>query len=109
MPLILSLADIRDVVIIVWGTVAAVFFLVGLIVVLVLGFSVKGLLNMVKDLLNEDVKPALTSVRDAADTLRGTTEFVGRTTVSPVVKFYGTFAGIKKGLSVLSGVRGKSK
>ena len=107
MPLLVSLADLRDIVIVVWGIISALFFFFALIVVLMLGFSVKGLLSKVHVLLDESVKPALGSVKEAADTVRGTTEFVGRTAVTPVVKTYGAVAGIKKGLGVLGKVRGK--
>lgn len=109
MPLLVSLGEIRDVVIIVWGVIGAIFFFVALVVVAVIGLSVKGLLNNVKGMLNDNVKPTLSSVREAAETVRGTTEFVSKTTVSPVVKAYGTMAGVKKGFSVLTKVKGRSK
>jgi hypothetical protein len=101
------LADLRDIVIIVWGIISAIFFLAAIIVVLIVGFSIKGLLSKVHSLLDESVRPALGSVKEAADTVRGTTEFVGRTAITPVVKTYGAFAGIRKGLGVLGKVRGK--
>jgi hypothetical protein len=107
MPLLNTLGDLRDIVVIVWGIISAVFFLVGIIVAVVVGFSAKGLLSKVHSLLDEDVKPTLGSVKEAAETMRGTTEFVGKTAVAPVVKVYGTMAGVKKGLSVLGKVRGK--
>jgi hypothetical protein len=46
-------------------------------------------------------------MRATADTVRGTTEFVSKTAIAPVVKAYGAFAGIKKGLGVLGKVKGK--
>ena len=107
MPLVLSLADVRDVIIIVYGIIGIVFFAVAVIVALIIGFSAKSLFKYLRGLLDEDVKPTLGSIKDAAETVRGTTDFVGRTAVAPVVKVYGTFAGVKKGLSVLSGIRGK--
>ena len=107
MPLLVSLADLRDVVIVIWGIISAVFFLVGIIVMLLVGLSVKGLLKKVHELLDENVKPTLGSVKEAADTVRGTTEFVSRTAITPVVKTYGAVAGLKKGLGVLGKVRGK--
>jgi hypothetical protein len=107
MPPLVSLADLRDVVIIVWGIISALFFLFACIVVLVVGFSIKGLLSKVHVLLDESVKPALGSVKEAADTVRGTTEFVSRTAITPVVKTYGAMAGIKRGLGVLGKARGK--
>lgn len=107
MPLLVSLGDLRDIVVIVWGIISAIFFFVAIIVTLMLGFSVKGLLSKVHEMLDENVKPTLGSVKEAADTVRGTTEFVSKTAITPVVKAYGTMAGVKKGLSVLGKVRGK--
>ncbi len=107
MPLLVTLAELRDVVIVVWGVISALFFAAALIVVLMIGFSARGLVNMVKGMLDDSVKPTLTSVKDAADTVRGTTEFVGRSAVTPVVRAYGTVAGVKKGLGVLSSFKGK--
>ena len=107
MPLLNTLGDLRDIVVIVWGIISAIFFLVGIVVAVVVGFSVKGLLKKVQSLLDEDVKPTLGSVKEAAETVRGTTEFVGKTAITPVVKAYGTMAGVKKGLSVLGRVKGK--
>jgi hypothetical protein len=107
MPLLVTLSELRDVVIVVWGVISALFFLVAIFVVALVGFSVKGLLNNVKGMLDDSVKPTLTSVKDAADTVRGTTEFVGRTAVTPVVRAYGTVAGVKKGFSVFTSLKGK--
>ncbi len=107
MPLVLSLSDVRDVIIIIYGIIGIIFFAVAVVVVLFVGLSAKGLFNYVKGLLNDDVKPALGSIKEAADTVRGTTDFVGRTAVAPMVKVYGAAAGVKKGLSVLGGLRGK--
>ena len=107
MPLLVSMGDLRDIVVIVWGIISAVFFFVAIFVVLMVGFSVKGLMKKVHELLDESVKPTLGSVKEAADTVRGTTEFVGKTAITPLVKTYGAFAGLKKGLGMLGKVRGK--
>jgi hypothetical protein len=89
--------------------VGATFFLTGLVIMSAIGVAIFGLTKKVQTALDESVVPALNSVKEAADTVRGTTEFVGRTAVAPVAKAYGTFAGIKKGLAVLSTIRGKGK
>ena len=107
MPLLVTLAELRDVVIVIWGIIGALFFAVALVVALMIGFTAKGLLNSVRGMMDESVKPTLSSVKDAADTVRGTTEFVGRTAVTPVVRAYGTVVGVKKGLGVLTSFRGK--
>ncbi len=104
MPLLVSLADIRDVFIIVYGAIGILFFVVAVAATLGLFFAVKALIRSVNDLINESVKPTLGSVKETVDTVRGTTQFVSQTTVSPIVKTYGTFAGVRRGLGVISGI-----
>ncbi len=104
-----SLNESRDIVVIVFGIVGATFFFASLVMVTAVGMATIGLVGKLRKLVDEAVAPALNAVKDAADTVRSTTDFVGRTAVSPVAKAYGTFAGIKKGLSVLSGLKGRDK
>ena len=104
MPILVSLADIRDGVVIVYGILGILFFFVAAIVTLVVGFTARSLLRSVKEVIDDSVRPTVNSIKEAADTLRGTTEFVGRTAITPIVRTYGAFAGVRKGLSVLAGV-----
>jgi len=104
---VLSIAEVRDIVVIVYGVIGIVFFFFAVIVLVVLGFTVKGLLRSVSEILDDSVKPTMESIKNAADTVRGTAEFVGKTAVSPIVKTYGAFAGLRKGLGVLSGLSGR--
>jgi hypothetical protein len=105
MPFLATLADIRDLVVVIYGILGIIFFFVGIVMVVAVGLTVKGLIKNLNALLSESVKPALSSVQDVANTVRGTTEFVGKTTVTPIVKAYGMFAGVRKGASVLSGLK----
>jgi hypothetical protein len=109
MPVLVSLAETRDAFIIIYGILGIIFFFIASIMAIVIGLSVRALIHSVMELLNDTVKPTVNSVKDAAETVRGTTEFVGRTTVSPVIRAYGMFAGVKKGLGVLAGMQGKKK
>jgi hypothetical protein len=108
MPLLASLADFRDVVIVVY-VIGIVFFFVAIVMMVAIGLTVKGLIKNIRGLLDDSVRPTLTSVQEVANTVRGTTDFVGRTTITPIVKAYGMFAGVKKGASVLSGLSKKGK
>jgi hypothetical protein len=105
MPPLLSLADVRDVFIIIYGIIGILFFIAGIIVAIIIGMTLKSLLNTVKEMLDSDIKPAVTSVREAAETVRGTTDFVGRTAVQPIAKVYGTVSGVKRGMSVLANLK----
>jgi hypothetical protein len=105
MTFLATLADFRDVIVIVYGILGIMFFFVAIVMIVAVGLTVKGLIKNLNSLMNDSVKPALESVQDVANTVRGTTDFVGRTTVTPIVKVYGMFAGVKKGASVLSGLK----
>jgi hypothetical protein len=107
MLVLASLADIRDAFIIIYGTIGIIFFFIASIVTLVVGLTVRNLIRNVNGMLDESVKPTISSIREAADTVRGTTEFVGKTAITPIVRTYGTFAGVKKGLSVVGGLTRK--
>src|SRR4051794_14443273 len=104
MTVLVALADLRDVVIVVYGILGIIFFFLAIVMIVAVGLTVKGLIKNVNVMLNDSVKPALASVQDVANTVRGTTDFVGRTTVAPIAKVYGMFSGVKKGASVLSGL-----
>ena len=107
MTVLASLADFRDVIVIVYGILGIIFFFVAIVMLVAVGLTIKGLIKNVNAMLNDSVKPVLSSVQDVANTVRGTTDFVGRTTVAPIAKAYGMFAGVKKGASVLSGLKNR--
>jgi hypothetical protein len=109
MPLLITLGDARDIVVIAYGIAGLVFFFIAIIVLVVLVFSIKGLIGALRSVLDESVKPTLESVKNTADTVRGTTEFVGKTAIAPIVRTYGMFAGVRKGLGVLTGLQKKGK
>jgi hypothetical protein len=104
-----TLADFRDVVVVVYGILGIIFFFVAIVITVAVGLTVRSLIKSVNALMNDSVKPALSSVQDVANTVRGTSEFVGKTTVTPIIKAYGMFAGVKKGASVLGGFARRGK
>src|SRR5581483_6598038 len=104
MVFLASLADIRDVFVIIDSILAMVMFVVGIAVFVPLFIAVRAAHGAVKDLINESVKPTLSTVKETAETIKGTTEFVGQTTVNPIIRTYGVVAGVRRGLGVLSGI-----
>lgn len=103
----LSLADVRDVFIILYGVVGILMFLLVGIASFVLVRQVMKLVKNVDGMVDETVRPTLASVKEAAEVITGTTEFVGGTTIRPIVKAYGVFAGMKKAASVVSSIGGR--
>jgi hypothetical protein len=105
--LLLTLADVRDVFVILYGIVGIFMFLLVGIGTFVLIMQVKKLVQKVNLMTDETVRPTLASIREAAEVITGTTEFVGGTTIRPVVKAYGIFAGMKRAASVASSFGGR--
>ena len=106
---LLSIAHIRDWIIVIYGLLGIVFLTASTLLVVFLFFTFKGLKNAVRDLLQETVKPTLDSVRETAQSVRGTTDFVGQTAVRPIIRTYGLLAGVRRGASVLAGLTGRKR
>jgi hypothetical protein len=94
----------RDWVIIFMGLAVGIFFIVGLIFLVVLGLLTRALLRKSLSVIDENVKPTLTSVKSSADNIKGTTTFVSQSAVKPIVKTYGVVAGVRRFTSVLAGL-----
>ena len=94
----------RDWVIIFMGIAVAVFFSVALVFTIVLGLLSRMLLKKSLSLIDENVKPTLTSVKASADNVKGTTSYVSQAAVTPIVKAYGVAAGVRRAAGVISGL-----
>ena len=103
----LSIATIRDWVIIVAGSMITLVFFLVFIVVFVLGLSARALLRTIQRTLSEEVSPLLSSVRQSVNTVQGTTAFIGESAVAPIVRVYGIIAGARRAMGVMSGVVGR--
>jgi hypothetical protein len=99
----MSLEELRDLIIVVWGILGIVFLAVAIVLGIVVGVSARGLIATVQSLLRDDVQPTLRSARQTVDSIRGTTSFVAETAVAPVIRVYGIFSGVRRFLSVLMG------
>ena len=106
---LLSIAHVRDWIIVIYGLLGIIFLASSTFLVIFLFFTFKGLKNALRDLLQDTVKPTLDSVRDTAKSVRGTTDFVGQTAVRPIIRTYGVLAGVRRGASVLAGLAGRKR
>jgi hypothetical protein len=82
---------IRDIAIV---FVAVETFLIGLAMILLI-FQIQVLIQVLRD----EIQPLLRSVNDTASTVRGTTEFVSHSMVTPIIKASGFLAGMRRVLS----------
>jgi hypothetical protein len=106
---LLSLGDFRDVIVIIWGILSIVLLATLVLVVVILAFSVKRLISEVRDLLNTGVRPVLSSARETADNVTGTTRFVGDKVVTPIIRVMGVISGVRRGITVFTGLAGRRR
>ncbi len=99
-----TLQDVRDVTIIAFTITGTLLFLVAIVVTALAGVAATGAFRAVRRLVDEGIKPTVENVR-------GTVTFVSENAVTPIVRVYGFYAGLRRGLGVLSGLsqRGRSK
>ena len=101
----MSLEELRDLVIVIWGVLGIIFLAVALVLAIVLGLTARGLMATIRTLLEEDLQPAIRSARQTVDSIRGTTSFVADTAVAPVIRVYGIVSGARRFTSTLGGFR----
>ena len=93
-----TLQDLRDVTIVAFTIAGTVLFLAAIIVTIVVGLTATAAFRAIRKLVDDNVKPMITNVQ-------GTVSFVSDTTVSPIIRAYGIFSGVRRGLGALSGLR----
>lgn len=105
----MSLDNVRDIVIIVAGSLAVLVLLAVLIITVVLGLASRALLSTVRSLLKDDLGPLLDSAQQTVQTVRGTTAFMGEKAVSPIIRVYGIVTGARRAAGVVTGIVGRRK
>lgn len=100
----MDLQEVRDLIIIICGAMSILVLFVTLVVVLVVGLSARGLISVARSMLQQQLSPTLDSARQAVDNVRGATAFVTDTAVSPIIRLYGLFTGLRRGLMSLLGL-----
>ncbi|MBM4411388.1 MAG: hypothetical protein FJ037_08745 [Chloroflexi bacterium] len=93
----MSLADLRDVVVIVYGVMGIILMLALTIAAFSLWFAVRALSRVLQDTLQE--------VQQTVQQVRGTTEFLSDTAVHPVVRVVAISRGVKRGIASVTGFR----
>ena len=99
-----SLENLRDLVIVVYG-VMGILLVISLIVVAVgMWLAVRVLTRTLNELLREQVRPTLDEVQATARNVRGTSEFIADSTVSPLIRAVAVVRGVRRGLGRVTNV-----
>ncbi len=105
--LLVTLAEVRDVVVIVYGAMGIILMLALAIAAFGLWFAVRALTRSVRDLLDDPVKPTLEDVRRTVQNVRGSTEFVADTAVHPIIRGVAIARGVRRGVASVTGIRNR--
>ena len=105
----MSLDNVRDIVIIVAGSLAVLVLVAVLVFTVVLGLASRALLSTLRSVLKNDLGPLLDSAQQTVQTVRGTTTFIGEKAVSPIIRVFGVVAGARRAVGVVTGVVGRRK
>jgi hypothetical protein len=99
----------RDIVIV----MSFFFFLLAGIISVAVMIALFVLIGLIRKVLKENASPALDSLRQSLDNVRGTTEFAGETIAAPILRVYAVFHGVRSGLGAVTGIgdriRGRKK
>ena len=105
----MSLEELRDIVIIVYGVMGILLFLVLLIVAVGIWFAVRGLTRAIHEKVIDPARPTLDEVHQTVQNLRGTTEFLADQAVHPVIRVISLGRGVKRGVRVASALARRRK
>ena len=104
-----SWSEWRDIMIVLMGF----FWALALLLLVVFLAALVFLALMVRRILKENAAPAIDSLKGALDNVKGTAEFAGETVVSPIIRVYSVFAGVRSGIGAIgnlpSRIRGQRK
>jgi hypothetical protein len=82
----------------------AVFWTLGGILMVAVMVALLFVVGITRKVLKENAAPALDSLRQSLDNVRGTTEFAGETVASPIIRTYAVFKGVRTGLGAVTGI-----
>lgn len=105
----MNLQEGRDVIIIIVGALSILLLTAMIAFTVVVGLATRTLLGTVRTLLADEVTPLVQSVRQTVQRVTGTVTFVSETIVSPVIRLYGVFAGVRRAAGVMGGIRNRGK
>lgn len=100
-----SWSEWRDIVIVL---TAFWFMLAGLLSVVLVVLLIM-LAVVARKVVRDNAAPALDSLRQSLDNVRGTTEFAGETVASPIIRVYSVFKGVRTGLGAVTNIGDRVK
>lgn len=106
---LVTLAEVRDVVVIVYGIMGVILMLALAIAAFGIWFAVRALSRSVRSLLDDQVKHALEDVQKTVQNVRGTSQFVSDAAVHPLIRTIAIARGVRRGVASVAGIRDRGR
>jgi hypothetical protein len=103
----MSLENLRDIVVIVYGIMGIVLMLGLCIAAFGLWFAIRALSAAVQELIKDPIRPTLVEVRKTVENVRGSTEFAADTAVHPLIRVVSITRGFRRGIATVAGLRNR--
>jgi hypothetical protein len=105
----MSLAELRDIVVIVYGAMGVILMLALAIAAFGLWFAIRSLSRSLQALLDDPIRPTLEEVHKTVQNMRGTSEFMTDTAVHPLIRVVALGRGVRRGMASVTGIRNRRK
>jgi len=100
-----SWSEWRDIMIV----FTAIFWLIAGVLLCAVLVAALLLFGVARKVIKENAAPALDSLKQSIDNVRGTTEFAGETVASPIIRVYSVFKGVRTGISAVTNLPDRVK
>jgi hypothetical protein len=98
----LSLEELRDIVIVVYGVMGILLLVALIIAILGLWLAVRVLTRALARLLEDPIRPTLHEFHATARNVRGTSDFIADSTVHPLIRILAVGRGIRRGVGIVA-------
>ena len=98
------LEAIRELIFIIVGSLLIVTLVLISITVLSIWIVIRKTKRAFQSTMNETVNPVLQELQETAQNVKGTSQFMSKNTISPVIQFLSIIKGINKGISFFGSI-----
>ena len=100
----ITLGEARDTIIIVYGLLGIIFFLVAILAALAVVVAVRMITGLAREAYEEQARPLVDDVRGTVQSVRGSVEFVSDQAISPMIRIIAVAQGVRRGVEAVASI-----
>lgn len=101
----MDVSTLRDWVVIVYGVLGIIAFLVVIIATVVVAMAILRLVRAARDTVDMQINPTIQTVRHTSEAIQSRVSFILDHAARPIIRTYATVSGVRRGLAAFSGLR----